>query len=70
MHDDLLLRVRALGFDLLDITAVHATTAAHLPHHHRDPFDRMVIAQAIAENRILITCDQFFSVYGIGLLPC
>jgi PIN domain nuclease of toxin-antitoxin system len=46
------------GFGLLPITAQHAITAGALPHHHRDPFDRMLVAQAISEPLRLVTHDK------------
>ncbi|WP_460939490.1 PIN domain-containing protein [Spirosoma humi] len=39
-----------------------------MPYHHRDPFDRLIIAQAKAENLPIATKDQFFSHYGLTIL--
>jgi PIN domain nuclease of toxin-antitoxin system len=44
------------------------TTLATLPLHHRDPFDRMIIAQAITENLVLITDDANFPLYDVNLI--
>lgn len=52
------------GFELLPIELVHIVTAAKLPHHHGDPFDRMMIAQAAEENLTVITRDSIFSRYS------
>jgi PIN domain nuclease of toxin-antitoxin system len=38
---------------------------AHLPHHHRDPFDRRPIAQALEENLTIVSIDRSFDAYGI-----
>lgn len=70
MPNDLLPRVRALDFHLLDITVDHALVAATLTPHHRDPFDRMLIAQALADNRVLISRDQFLGAYGVAVVAC
>lgn len=55
------------GFAELPVTANHADRAAELPAHHRDPFDRMLIAQGVSENCVLVTRDRVFARYGI---PC
>jgi PIN domain nuclease of toxin-antitoxin system len=49
----------------LDLTAVHASDAAQLPRHHGDPFDRMIIAQALAEGATVVTSDRWFPAYGV-----
>jgi PIN domain nuclease of toxin-antitoxin system len=57
------------GFLLLDISLEHAWKAASLPMHHRDPFDRMLIAQAIGEGMTLVSSDPEFEDYsGLSLL--
>ncbi len=57
------------GFSLLDIALDHAAKAAALPPHHRDPFDRMLIAQAMTEGMTLVTSDAEFGAYrGLSLL--
>lgn len=53
------------GFDKLPISLYHGQMAERLPPIHRDPFDRMLIAQAQAEGLILITADDNISPYGI-----
>ena len=57
--------VTGLGIEALDITAVHAVAAGKLPKHHEDPFDRMLIAQANAENMVLLTGDRIFEKYKV-----
>ena len=57
------------GFDALDITFHHAELAGGLPSHHGDPFDRMLIAQAIAEDLELVSKDKVFAQYsGVRLV--
>jgi len=50
------------------VTAEHAEIAAELPLHHRDPFDRMLIAQAQVEGLVLATRDTAMARYGIRIL--
>ena len=54
---------------ILDIKAHHAIKAVELPLHHKDPFDRMIIAQATCENLTLITSDKIFQKYDVSLFP-
>lgn len=49
----------------LAIMPAHCTKLAELPFHHRDPFDRMLVAQALAENMALISRDENFVKYGV-----
>ena len=56
------------GFEALDMTVNHAERAGALPGEHRDPFDRMLAAQAQAENLTLISNDAAFDGYGVTLL--
>lgn len=55
-------------FEHLPITFAHARRAAQLPPHHRDPFDRMLVAQAQAEDLTLVTRDRRISSYDVTLL--
>ncbi|MFI6071882.1 type II toxin-antitoxin system VapC family toxin [Actinoplanes sp. NPDC051343] len=66
--DDLPERVRDSGFRRLDITAEHGIAAARLPLLHRDPFDRMLIAQAKAEQLTLVTRDPEIAKYDLEIL--
>ena len=52
-------------FASLDITVLHAQRAGHLPGPHRDPFDRMLIAQAHIEDLPIVTNDPVFDAYGV-----
>jgi PIN domain nuclease of toxin-antitoxin system len=56
------------GFVLLPITPAHCATLLGLPFHHRDPFDRLLLAQAKAEGMTLVTDDGQFGAYGVPLL--
>jgi PIN domain nuclease of toxin-antitoxin system len=56
------------GFSLLPITAKHAATVAALPPLHHDPFDRMIITQAIAEGLVLLTSDSKLPSYHPGII--
>jgi PIN domain nuclease of toxin-antitoxin system len=57
-------RMSQLGARSLEITATHALRAAALPLHHRDPFDRMLIAQAQLEGMTLVSVDAMFGQYS------
>lgn len=56
------------GFSLLPISADHAVAAPTLPPHHRDPFDRMLVAQAQLELLTLVSADCQLSVYDVDFL--
>jgi PIN domain nuclease of toxin-antitoxin system len=60
--------VVASGFEKLLITFAHAELAAALPAHHRDPFDRMLVAQAQAEGLTLVTHDRLLEPYDVEIL--
>lgn len=51
------------------MTAAHGIAAGRLPRHHGDPFDRMLIAQALEESLTLVSGDGAFAPYGVPLLP-
>ncbi len=55
-------------FEMLDITVEHAHTVGDLPTHHRDPFDRMLIAQAKVEGLTLVTRDIHLKKYKVPLI--
>lgn len=56
------------GFSELPISFAHVEAAASLPLHHRDPFDRLLIAQATNEHLTLISHDKVLAHYGIPIL--
>jgi PIN domain nuclease of toxin-antitoxin system len=67
--DDLLVVIRDNRFQILDISAVHCLRVGSLPWHHKDPFDRLLISQALVENLTLISADEKFKFYDVALLP-
>ncbi len=66
---DLGARLNPAGFELLDVTLPHVVRAAELPSHHRDPFDRLLVAQAQAEGLTLVTADGALHAYDVPILP-
>ncbi len=56
------------GFDLLGIDLIHATSVESLPPHHKDPFDRLIIAQSMIENLPVVSMDAQLDAYGITRL--
>jgi len=61
-------RMIQLGARSLEITVAHALRVAVLPLHHRDPFDRMLIAQAQIEDMTLVSADSMFAQYEVSVL--
>ena len=58
-------RMRKNALKPLPITLAHTYRLADLPFHHRDPFDRLLVAQALEEDLSLLTIDEILSDYGI-----
>ena len=56
------------GFELLSVKVEHTSVVTTLPFHHRDPFDRLLIAQAIEEKMTLLSVDTVFDDYGVTRL--
>lgn len=54
--------------DILDVKLEHVLTLAKLPSHHKDPFDRLLIAQADIEEAILVSKDQIFTEYEVKVV--
>jgi PIN domain nuclease of toxin-antitoxin system len=67
--DDLEAVVEDEGFGKLPISLFHAQQAAALPPIHRDPFDRMLVAQAQAEGLELLTADETIPSYAVRVIP-
>jgi PIN domain nuclease of toxin-antitoxin system len=65
---DLADRVCEMGFRDLPVTNAHAILAGRLPAHHRDPFDRMLVAQATVEGLTLVTRDPEILRYDVDTL--
>jgi len=67
-EDHFMEAILACGFKPLAMTMAHALATEELPPHHRDPFDRMLISQAICEGATLITRDSTLMLYGIPII--
>ena len=66
--EDVLRHIEETGAELLSITGHHADAVAGLQFHHRDPFDRLLIAQAKLEGCAIITKDPTFAAYGVPVV--
>ena len=64
--------IQAQGFAWLNVTPYHAQAILELAHHHKDPFDRLLIAQAQCEAMRIVTYDSLFTEYLADtiLIPC
>lgn len=56
------------GIDLLNITTAHVSALTKMPFHHRDPFDRLLIAQAMTEQMHIVSVDAAFDAYAVTRL--
>jgi PIN domain nuclease of toxin-antitoxin system len=65
---DLLAQLEGAGVDLLPVTARHADRVGSLPLDHRDPFDRLLVAQSIVDGLSLVTADSHLNRYGIEVV--
>ena len=61
-------RMRLSGFEGLAVTHAHALAVAVLPPHHRDPFDRILVAQARGEGLTLVTADAALEPYDVSMV--
>ena len=66
--DDLPERVAEMGFELLPVSSDHAWHVRSLPLHHRDPLDRLLIAQAQIERLPIVTGDSVFEAYDVAIV--
>lgn len=66
--DDLRERLLSSGVSLLALESDHGLAVAALPLHHRDPFDRLLIAQARSERLTVVTADRRFADYDIPMI--
>ena len=62
-------RITKLQCTILPISERHAAAVQSLPFHHRDPFDRLIVAQAMIEDAVLLTLDKGLSQYDVAALP-
>jgi PIN domain nuclease of toxin-antitoxin system len=60
--------MEAYGIELLPIRYDHILQLESLPHHHGDPFDRLLIAQALTESLPVLTGDKIFKTYGVKVI--
>jgi PIN domain nuclease of toxin-antitoxin system len=60
--------MKANGFEFLPPAVEHYRALISLPFHHRDPFDRLLVAQARVEGLTLVSCDPHFPAYGVPVL--
>jgi len=67
--DDLEARLTQNRFELMPIRLRHVRAIESMPHHHRDPFDRMLIAQAQVDGLTLVSVDRKMRQYAVSLLP-
>jgi PIN domain nuclease of toxin-antitoxin system len=65
---DLEIALAAQDIGWLLLRPEHASEAGKLPRHHGDPFDRLIIAQAILENTAIVTADRWFPAYGVSVI--
>ena|ERR1700726_2539001 len=63
-------RLAAQGILALPVTQDHSLSVYDLPLHHHDPFDRLIIAQALQERMIILTSDRAFKQYPVEILWC
>jgi PIN domain nuclease of toxin-antitoxin system len=61
-------RMRRSGVEGLPVEHAHALQVATLPPHHRDPFDRLIVAQAQVERLTIVTADAVFDAYDVPLI--
>jgi PIN domain nuclease of toxin-antitoxin system len=59
--------INRMGCDILPILPAHGIAAGALPRHHSDPFDRMLIGQALVESLTLVTSDRAIARYAVPL---
>jgi PIN domain nuclease of toxin-antitoxin system len=57
-----------LDFDPMPVTSQHAERVEHLPWHHRDPFDRLLVAQATLEDHVLLSADAQMTAYDVEVV--
>jgi len=65
--DEILAAIGKVGFSELPVTIRHTAELRRLPHKHRDPFDRLLAAQALCEGLALVTHDEVFQDYPVSI---
>jgi len=61
-------QMRLNNMELLPIKLEHLEVVTSLPFHHRDPFDRLLIAQAMVEDVVIVSADSAFSLYSVQII--
>lgn len=69
LPDDLAAKLGRHRFSLLPVRFEHTAPIKSMPYHHRDPFDRMLVAQAVVEGLTIVTADRKLTKYQVSLLP-
>jgi PIN domain nuclease of toxin-antitoxin system len=57
--------IQNVGLEVLPIQIHHTGRLIDMPHHHKDPFDRLLVAQALAEDLAIVSCDPALDAYGV-----
>jgi PIN domain nuclease of toxin-antitoxin system len=71
VEDSFINEAKGQGFAWMEVQVNHISALEQLPEFHKDPFDRLLIAQAQAESLILITADKYIRKYNVPILrPC
>lgn len=65
--DEVVTEARSLGFAELAVSVAHTLRLSALPNHHRDPFDRLIVAQAIEDDLKLVTADTNIHMYRVTI---
>ena len=68
IDDEIFENLESHGYKMLPVEPRHLKILMELPHHHRDPFDRMLIAQSMVEKLTLITSDKTLERYGTKII--
>ena len=68
LHDAINAEIEANGFQLLSVDLDHAPNVEKFPPIHGDPFDRMLVSQAMVEDMTVVTVDSKFAEYGVKVL--
>jgi PIN domain nuclease of toxin-antitoxin system len=68
INDDIFDDLESHGYILLPVTIPHLKSLLDLPHHHNDPFDRILVAQALHENLTILTSDRKLKPYNAKII--
>lgn len=67
-HEEMTTELREIGLSQIEIKPTHCRRLQDLPWHHKDPFDRMLLAQAQVEELAILTADTRFKSYGVRIV--